>query len=88
MPRYCTASSSRLTQRVTIRRLSFLPQRHPENLPFFSPPFRSPVLRPQVAEFVGKGKGKDPSGPKGEEEEVSDAEWEIRVGEYPDPYVC
>lgn len=85
LPRSCIASSSRLaTARLTFRRLSVLPNRQPEIIPFFTPPFGPPfAIQPRAPEArLNKGKGKETEAPRGKgEEEVDDREWEIRVGE-------
>ena len=94
LPRYCHASSSRIPLyacQTGKRRISFIPRRPEEPVPFFIPPFKPPIgFTPRGYPISygigsgfgrgGKGKGREPEFPKGEEE-VDDREWEIRSGE-------
>lgn len=76
-----TASTSKLPVRYLhtspspIATTSYLPSQFtiPQLLPFPNP--TSPY------EGQGRGKGKGPEPPKSNEEEVDDAEWQMRVGE-------
>jgi hypothetical protein len=76
-----TGSTSKLPVRYLhtapspIATTSYLPSQFtiPHLLPFPNP--TSPY------ESQGKGKGKGPEPPKSNEEEVDDAEWQMRVGE-------
>jgi hypothetical protein len=76
-----TGSTSKLPIRYlhttpsSIATTSYLPSQFtiPHLLPFPNP--TSPY------ESQGKGKGKGPEPPKSNEEEVDDAEWQMRVGE-------
>lgn len=69
---------------ASMRQLSFIPDRTPTSVPYFTSPLahlRGPARRrePQITEGEkgqNSGKGK-PTG----EEEVDDREWEMRVGE-------
>jgi hypothetical protein len=52
--------------------------------PYHSPQFTIPPLLPfptPTNPYVGKGKGREPQTPKSNEEEVDDAEWQMRVGQ-------
>lgn len=80
-----TGSTSKLPVRALhtlpspIATTSYLPSQFtiPNFLPFPNP--TSPY------EGQGKGKGKGPEPPKSNEEEVDDAEWQMRVGMYYSP---
>ncbi|OCF74863.1 hypothetical protein I204_03706 [Kwoniella mangroviensis CBS 8886] len=89
IPRACRASSSRLPPHpplrttafksihpISIRSLSLLPSRSPSSVPFFLPHLGlgGGKHQAQLPEY-GKGKGRQPD----EEEEVDDAEWDMRV---------
>lgn len=57
-----------------------VPSPHPNHPVQFSIPS---LLPSRPASYAGKGKGKAPDPKKSNEEEVEDAEWEMRVGKSP-----
>ena len=70
----CMYNAAASSSRVAPAAHAYLSQRFP---PFFSAPSYQPQLN---INGKGKGRGSD-SGKDPLEEEVSDAEWELRVGE-------
>lgn len=76
----CIASSSRLaTRSVHAQAVPSLPA----TTPFHSAQFTIPPLLPFPTSSPYKGKGKAPEPKRSNEDEVDDAEWEMRVGTHP-----